>query len=237
MSNISFRDWQHASRLFRTDNYKFGPKLKFLYHVSFYLTNAAKHITPMLELDIDVVGMLVKSVDMPRYSVEMATLNKYNRKKHVQSKIEYHPVSMSLHDDNHGLTRHLLEGYYKYYFADGSHEWDSGAFGNSRNGDTTYKNSMDNRYSFGLDNNRTHEPFFEKIEISQMSRGQYYMYTLVRPIITEWSHDNLNYSEGGMSTENKITIAYDAVNYSTGNVNTDSPTGFGNDAHYDNWEE
>lgn len=238
MSGVTFRDWQHASRLYLVDNFRLAPKTKFLYHVTFYLSETSKKFVPDAMSNINQIGMLVKNVDLPKYNAQTQTLNKYNRKKNIQTHIEYTPVSMSLHDDNSGYTRHLLEGYYRYYYADGNQDWDNGAYGNSTSGDTTYRGSVQNSYRYGLDNysySGNKVPFFEKIEISQLARGHYFTYTLIRPLLTEWGHDNLDNSEGGGITENRITVAYEGVNYTQGEVGINEPLGFGEASHYDNW--
>ena len=240
MATPTLRDWQHASRFYLPSNYKYVPKVKFLYHVTLYLGFTARNMLPTIYQEIYQIGMLVKSVDLPKYTSNTKTLNKYNRKKNVQTHISYTPVSMVFHDDNYGITRHLLEGYYKHYFADGLHTYDSGAYGGT-NGDTTYKNSTHNSYAFGMDNNEhkaNDTSFFEKIEISQLARGQYYMYTLLKPMLTEWGHDTLDNSLGGGITENRITVAYEGVNYTHGDIadmagGEDMPVGFANPSHYD----
>ena len=237
--DITFRDWQHASRLFLVDSFKLAPKVKFLYHVTFYLGENASSFIPIAKDNMLQIGMLVKNTDLPKYSAKVETLNKYNRKKNVQTSIEYMPINMTLHDDNAGYTRHMLEGYYRYYYADGNQEWDNGSYGNPSTGDTTYRGSVQNSYRYGLDNHGysgNKVPFFERIEIAQLARGQYFLYTLIKPLLTEWSHDNLDYSETNGITENRITVAYEGVNYSQGKISGDTPTGFGNESHYDTWE-
>ena len=69
-----------------------------------------------------------------------------------------------------------------------------------------------------------------------MARGEYVTYTLVNPIITNWSHDNISNADGAGVLENKITLAYEAVFYESGAVQVGAngdPAGFGQD-HYDN---
>lgn len=235
MSDTIFRDWQHASRLYVNNNHEYSPKVKFLFHVSFYLSPEAKQIIPATYETLDQIGMLVKSADLPKYTAETHALNMYNRKKHVQTHITYNPITITMHDDNAGMTRHLLEGYYLYYFADGRQEWDGGAFGSS-SGDIMYKGSSYFRFNHGMNCYRTPAPFFEKIEISQMAQNQYYMFTLINPMLSDWNHDSLDNGDGGGITANYMTVLYDGVNYSTGTCSKGTPTGFANDSHYDNYE-
>ena len=228
-------DWQHASRLYVSDTQKHAPKVSFLYHVTFYLTDQAKSVIPQIDRYTHEIGMLVKQADLPKFQAQTEVKNKYNRKKNVQSRIDYQPVSMTFHDDNYGATTALLEAYFKYYYGDGKHSVNSGAYGNRSTGDTTYQGSIPNSKKFGLDNSQPNVPFFHKIEIAQMARKSYTKFTLVNPIITDWSHDTV---ENGASNplENRITIAYDTVFYDRGYVEAGEngdPTGFGRTDHYD----
>jgi hypothetical protein len=86
-----------------------------------------------------------------------------------------------------------------------------------------------------MDVNNPGVPFFKEIRISTMARGEYVTYTLVNPMLTAWSHDNVDNSDGAGTLQNQITVAYEAVFYESGAVNTGSngnPVGFGQD-HYD----
>jgi hypothetical protein len=229
-------DWQHASRLYTVDGQKFAPKTKFTYHVTFYLTNQAKSVIPELATYVNEIGILVKSADLPGFSAVVETKNKYNRKKNVQTALEYQPISIEFHDDNYGATTALLEAYYRYYFADGNQSLQTGAYGNRVSGDTLYKGPGDNEYQFGMDNNIPVVPFFDRIEISQMARKSYTKYTLVNPIIQSWEHDSVDNSDGATPMSNAVTIAYDTVFYDRGAVeagNNGDPTGFGTPDHYD----
>lgn len=229
-------DWQHASRLYVTDTQKHAPKVSFLYHVTFYLTEQAKAIIPEVDQYKHEIGMLVKQADLPKFTAAVETKNKYNRKKNVQTRIDYQPISLTFHDDNYGATTALMEAYYRYYFNDGHHTLSEGAYGNRRTGDTLYDGPGTNTFKFGMDNNIPNVPFFDRIEIAQLSKKSYTKYTLVNPIITDWQHDSVDASDGGTAMMNGITVNYDTVFYDRGEVEAGSngdPAGFGAVDHYD----
>lgn len=228
-------DWQHASRLFVSDAMRLAPKSKFLYHVNFNVNSTAGSILPdFTRKHVNEVGMLVKRADLPKFSASVVTKNKYNRKKNIQTNIQYDPITITFHDDNLGITSVLLEAYYRYYFADGNQGWDRGRAAYKRGQqDATYKGSLDNGWKFGLDNNNPGFPFFDDITITQFARKKFTSFTLVNPIITNWQHDTVDASDGAGMSENIITVAYEGVFYHRDNVAYDNPKGFGDTAHYD----
>ena len=230
-------DWQHAARLYTDRDMALAPKTKFLYHVQFEVTPPAQEIAPKIfnGSTLNEIGMLVKRADLPKFTANVETKKKYNRVKNVQTSITYTPVSIDLHDDNEGITTALLQAYYRYYFADGNQQKDNGkAYAVSPH--STYENAMANNYKFGMDVNNPGVPFFKNIKISTLSRGEYTTYTLVNPILTGWSHDNVDNSDGAGTMVNSIEIAYEAVFYDQGSTKAGAqgePAGFGQD-HYDN---
>jgi len=229
-------DFAHARRLFIDNNMRLAPKLKHLYHVFFKMNNdAVGTVLPELINKHDLeLGMLVKSADTPKYQADVDVVNRYNRKKLVQTAIRYDPIQIEFHDDNFGVTTALLEAYYRYYYADGNYGDDPGAFNKAGDGDNTYKGSGRNQYKYGLDNNIT-VPFFQNIQISVMARKNYTTYTLVNPMITDWSHSPVASADGETAT-NTITIAYEAVHYERGFIEAGAngnPVGFGDRSHYD----
>ena len=101
-------DWQHASRLYVNNNFKFAPKTKFLYHVTFVISDSlaggAAEFLPELPNYTNEIGMLVKSADLPSFSANVETKNKYNRKKNVQTNIEYNPITINFFSITHFKT-------------------------------------------------------------------------------------------------------------------------------------
>ena len=228
-------DYNHASRLFLSNNLKFAPKTKYLFHTFFAIDpNVANTIQALIEKYGIEIGMLVKAADLPKFQATVETRKKYNRIKNMQTAIQYQPITITFHDDNHGVTTALLEAYYRYYYADAWYGNDAGAYNKAGDGDATYKGRERNQFRYGLDNNLS-VPFFRNIQISQLSRSQFTTYTLVNPIITNWEHDQVESSDNGTFMQNTITLQYEAVHYSRGTVEAGddgNPVGFGT-VHYD----
>jgi hypothetical protein len=219
-------DFSHASKMFVDGDMRLAPKVKFLYHVVFEINTNALISLGFKYKHQNEINMLVKKVDLPKFNINTETLNQYNRKKVIQNKIEYSPVQVTFHDDSYGITRQLWENYYNYYYAD---QTASKIFGGYDPRNST-KNGRMILAPYGLDHSST-APFFKKITIYQMSKGEWNSYALINPMISSWNHDLLDYSQNA-PVENNMTVAYEAVQYGTGTVNRNSPQGFGVE-HYD----
>lgn len=211
-------DFQHAAKLYNSNSFALAPKTKFLYHVVLDINQAAIKSSNFNKDTIPTIALLVKSVDLPGFKITTDTVHQYNRKKQIQTGISYDSVNIVFHDDNSGLTSLLWALYYGYYYADGT----QGLAGYNR---TAYKNSSHNKYNYGLDNNSS-EPFFNTIQIYQLSRQQYQSFTLVKPIITGWQHEKLDQADTASTSANTMVVAYESVIYGAGQVKEDSPAGF-----------
>lgn len=120
-------DFQHAAKLYNSQSFRLAPKVKFLYHVVFNFNPEVSSLTNFTSKHQSAVGLLVKAVDLPKFKVTVDNPHQYNRKRQVQTKLEYEPISITLHDDNLGITTALWALYYGYYFADSKHGGSAGA--------------------------------------------------------------------------------------------------------------
>jgi hypothetical protein len=223
--NITLRDAQHASKLFTVDQFRLAPKQKFLFHVAFGINVAALKTIDLVQRYGTEINMLVKSVDLPNFSIQTETLNQYNRKKVVQFQVKYQEAGIKFHDDNMGLINQLWQNYYSYYYADSMAANVPGAYER-----TATRSSDFITTPYGLDNSST-APFFSYIKIYQMARHEYVCYELKNPLINSWNHNKLDYSQNQVH-DFDMKIHYEGVGYSIGNVDTDFPEGFGS-SHYD----
>jgi hypothetical protein len=193
--------------------------------VAFNINPAALRDINLVQRHRNEINVMVKDTDLPNYSVTVETLNQYNRKKNVQTTHKYNAINMTFHDDNMGLVNQLWQNYYSYYYADPSSSGNPGAYKR-----TAMKNSNYVNNPYGLDNGST-TPFFNYITIYQMARHEFVSYTLINPIISQWNHNKVSYSQSG-THDNTIAIQYEAVNYGSGLVTPGDPEGFGLE-HYD----
>jgi hypothetical protein len=228
-----FKSYGHATRLYVDNNFARAPKLGFLYFVVFNMNRDAIKELQWAALGRFDVGFLVNKIDMPKFKITTETLNQYNRKTVIQSKIEYQPVNINFHDDNSEITNGLWKNYYKYYYADSVY---GDKPGGTQNGfitgfnDTKYQ-TVDNAY--GLSNEQR-LPFFESIDIYVLHQGKFTEIRLINPLVTSWDHDGLDQSQGNKLLNNKMSVAYENVIYKQGQiVKETNPPGFAAE-YYDN---
>jgi hypothetical protein len=245
------RDFQHASKTFRPDSYSNAPKLKFLFHTYFEINPEVYRSSPNF-------GILVKEVRLPSFTMEVAQMNQYNRKRLVQSKIKYDPIEIVFHDDNGNSVNRMWEAYYQYYYNDGNRPGQvlRGNRGNNRffqlgdndaitsyNSSNIYTESDDSEeHSWGLKGGATNPdgvkvPFFKNITVFGLNQHNFTAYTLINPLITSFSHDTYDYNQGSGIMQNKMTIDYETVVYNEGALDGRNPddivTGFGDRTNYD----
>lgn len=105
-------------------------------------------------------------------------------------------------------------------------------------GDNTYKGAEANKTLHGLNTLPTH-PFFNSIQISQLSRHTYTQFKLVNPLITNIKFGDLAYGSSSDTNELSVSFNYESVWIERGSVWAGkgvagtSPTGFGDLSHYD----
>ena len=215
------RDYQHAARTFVDNGYELQPRHSNLFHVVFSFTpDAAQLFSGIDKLEIP---LLVKTIDLPSFSIDVQTHNQYNRQVQTHHKINYNPINIAFHDDNKDLIRQLWNNYYQFYFSD-SHYAVGGA-----------QYTTNDRYGFrpgeqwGLNSGR--QRFFKDVKIYSMLQKRFAEYTLINPMITSFGHDNHAYANGSLM-QHTMQMTYETVKYATGFVNNINPRGFG-EIHYD----
>ena len=118
------RDYTHASKTFRSSNYNLAPRNKFLFYVYF---NVNLNIPALANLfsggKLSSLGLLVKTAQLPSYEIENSTMNQYNRKRLVQTKINYNPAQIMFNDDTSDLVRNMWYQYYQYYYSDPTYKY------------------------------------------------------------------------------------------------------------------
>jgi hypothetical protein len=245
------KDYRHASKTFLSDGYALAPQTKFLFHVYFTLNTAEipglREAFPTIQ-DVSTIGMMVKTADLPKFSMDVQEFNQYNRKRYVQSKLNYNPVTITFHDDGSDLVRTMWNAYYTYYYADSLHGYDNitqaDLSGGQRPLDFNRRDIYDNLRDVndwgyaGTGTATGYKPnFFKDIKIYGLNRGNFVQYTMINPIITDWSHDTFAYDQTSGTMTNSVSLRYETVKYARGRVGKPGDSnvkGFGDPSHYDN---
>ena len=225
---VYLRDWQHASKTFLPGSQGNAGKVKFTFHTWFEINDQAYQ--PPTGQNY---GLLVKQIKLPGFNIDVETMNQYNRKRLIQSKIKYQPIDITFHDDNMSQITAMWDAYYRYNYAD---SWNpvvdpfstSPAIKNynrrniydpSISGDTEYGYRGDARGPGGDRADGGEKiPFFNNITVYGMWAGNFIAYTLINPIITTFDHDTYDYADGGGTMQNRMTIDYETVLYNTGTI-------------------
>jgi len=258
------KDYTHASKTFRANGYELAPRQKFLYYVKFNLNTGLSKVTDLFASGntMNDFGLLVKTVDLPSYNFAVDIQNQYNRKRLVQTQIEYDPVQIVFHDDQSDLVRQLWYNYFSYFYKDPSHSYgnlpsvngQAGVLDGTGSGKVDYQSR--NTYAQDLETpdwgyigesysdgtgalpGGGKPRFFNDITIYGFAQQKFAAYTLINPLITSWKHDTYNYEEGQGLMTHTMRVQYESVKYYAGNLNefqTPSTLAGGafDPAHYD----
>lgn len=256
LGSPNLKDYKHASKTFTTADFGNAPKFKWLFHVYFDFNRIASNNYQAFGSTINE-GLLVKNIDLPKFNFSLAEMNQYNRKRWVQTKINYDPVKITFHDDNANQIRHMWHAYYSYYYNDTNQPLSRGtssintpasvdidsALLNVKN---TYSENISSEKDYGYygeyDNAGTgvlngKAPFFKTIRIYGFNQHNFAEYVLINPIIETFSHDQYDYYTSNGIMEHQMTVRFENVKYYEGNFNGLNPEtvikGFANGSVYD----
>lgn len=223
----TYKSYAHATGLYITgERMPRLPKLGFMYFVQFSCNDQVNEAIPQnLRNDL---GFLAKKVELPKFKITTQTVNQYNRKSNVQTKLTYEPITIDFHDDNSEITSSLWRTYFQYYFADARHS-NQGDFGQEFRGDTKYQEFTTYGYAPFSEQNK---PFFKAIDIYVLHQGKFSQYSIANPMISSWDHDTLDQAQGTKLLQNKMTLVYDSVTYYEGVIKQDPLNEFVFDARY-----
>lgn len=215
------RDFKHGSKIFVSDLYALKPKDSWLFHVAFDINSAISRL-PMNTEKIQL-GFLVKSVQLPKYTVEVKTMNAYNRPNYVQNKIKYDPVQITFHDDSADVVRDFWYDYMSHYYRDS--DYNTPAYLQN----TKYNTQQNNHWGYlpAKYDNGGSERILNFIKVYSLHGKRFTEYILVNPMITSFGHGQHNYSSTNEFMENTMTVEYETVIYNYGSIKVgQEPDGF-----------
>lgn len=233
----TLKDRDHASKLYVANNYALAPKNTFLYHVFFDINPAVQAMNGMKDSSKQTeLGMLVKSVTLPDYSMDVKSLNAYNRSHLVQTKLHYNPVNIQFHDDSSDIVRNFWFDYYNYYYRNsdygGSKDYSPQV--SARGEISGLRQQKDWGYTIrGTTTGKSvSDPYLLAIRIYSLYNKQFSEYILLNPFIKTFKHGEHNASGDTDVMSHSMSVEYESVLYSYGTVSTNTVKGFGS-LHYD----
>lgn len=197
--------------------------------------------------DKDMVSTMVKSITMPSMNIDTEILNQYNKKRISQTRIDYNPISITFHDSVEGRTLRLWEMYYEYYFRDGVApeklgtgsaagevggqlggflegflEGFSGGAETPKRDAREYDNDLikdgfNDNYGYNLSRVGNHKYLIDSIDIFQIHGGKFSKTEIIRPRVTAFNHDTLDYEDTSGLVEMRFDFVYEGVVYA--NIN------------------
>ena len=253
------KDYAHAAKTFLPNGYELVPRNKFLFHTYFNINTGIPLLNNAFPTDEKVqIGLMVKTIQLPKFTLETETLNQYNRKRVIQKKINYGPLTMTFHDDSGSLVRNMWYNYYAYYYKDPAQFYLAPRATNGSIGELQSEAGFIYNHRDIYDNNRPvndwgyagesysdsgntvtgKQAFFRDITVYGLSQHKWVSYVLINPLIKSWDHDTYNYNEGAGTMQNSMTIEYELVKYYEGAIGGVRPdtnvVGFADSAYYDN---
>ena len=159
----------------------------------------------------------ISEIQMPGHSVKTQTLNQFNKKRTIQTGIDYTPISLSAYDTRDGEIEKFLVGYNNYYYS-----------GPMSDNDEIMRDDIIDESFLGTGssgrglNLNTDRYYIINIKITRTSStDDNNIIEIYNPIITNIQGDTLNYSESA-PVQYRIDFTYEG--YKTTTTETNSNT-------------
>lgn len=221
----NLRDQRHASKLFVDDQYRLLPKMGYLFHVFFDINPNAALPDPQNPNNIKEIGMLVKSVSLPKFTVDTKKYNAYNRPNYAQTRINYDPINIVFHDDSADVIRNFWFDYYNYYFRDA--DYNESLYGKEHKYEAVRQSDK-----WGFTPRVNSGPsYLKSIRIYSLHQKRFSEYVLLNPIIKSFRHGDHQAGSNEL-VQHDMTIEYESVLYYYGSTSSQTVKGFA-DLHYD----
>ena len=211
VTGSNLRDFKHAHNLFTNNNYALSPKYSFLFHVSIDINPQLSRLPTIEKIQ---TGMMVKSVNLPKYTMDVKTYNAYNRPNYVQTKIKYDPVTISFHDDSADAVRDFWYDYMSHYYRDSDYGGNPGFYQQH----TKYNTQQTEHWGYlpaKYTQSGAEERILNFIKIYSLHQKRFSEYILVNPIITSFQHGQHAQGQNEF-LENTMTVEYETVIYNYG---------------------
>lgn len=205
--SLMLRDSHTASANFglASETYTKIPKPKFLYYIRFVRSNSGTTINDWAK----GVGIIAKQIDRPKITFDTEVLNQYNKKRVIQKRVEYEPVSFTFHDTVDNKVFNLFEDYFRYYYGDprqgSATDW---------SWDVMASEMWQGQTGWGfippVGTNASF--FFSHIELYTFYGGEYARWDIINPKVKSFSPSNMEFSDS-QGAEIQMSFEYEGVLY------------------------
>jgi len=227
-TKLAFRDGQSAARNFKISlrnavftNNALIPKPKFLFFVKFIQALSNSTTPGPMAADThrysdpsEGIVFQVKTIDKPKFNIKTETLHQYNKKRVIQTQIDYQPMTITFHDDVSDHVIKFWKDYYEYYYGDArrtnSDSWREDIV--TKNFDEADGRGWGYVGRFA-GNNANNKHFLERIELYQFYGREFTLMSFVHPKISVFDHDANDYADGREGQGIRITFDYEGVIY------------------------
>ena len=160
----------------------------------------------------DRLHFLCHTVEGPKFQIQQDVINQYNRKRVVNRKIDYDPVSLRMYDTVDGLGLKFIKMLYEFEFQNArlySEEGSANAFGtrvtvasrdNYQESVLTNESQFKQNHNFGMRSqpNHTHR-LIKSIDLYQLAGTLYSRARMIHPRLSRMDMDQFDYSSSAVT--------------------------------------
>ncbi|MFA5490240.1 MAG: hypothetical protein WC284_13640 [Candidimonas sp.] len=218
---LYLRDSHHAARKFTISNenlsYQVVPRPKFLFWIKVITSElipdgSAGSGTNSRERDD--IAFVIKYIDKPKITPKVEEMNQYNKKRLIQTGVDYEPLTMRFHDDVSGIVIDFFRRYMRWYYGDFRYPeptgWDYDLIRNpvlDPGGTDTYGFSPNGQ------SGEFANYFIKRLELYQFYGGKFDQVNFLNPKIISFDSDSNDYEVGNVGSEINMQFRYEAVNF------------------------
>jgi hypothetical protein len=154
---------------------------------------------------------MVRNFERPGVQVNTETMNQYNKKRVIHTKLDYDAVTVRMWDAVDDRVLKLWAQYYRFYFGDGrklvTDDWRY---------DVTRGDYVDDVTGWGWNpppGPPINAEFFDSIELYHVFGGRYNKIILVRPKIVGFNHDTDDYEDNSSGQEITLQLNHEGIIY------------------------
>lgn len=157
---------------------------------------------------------LAKSVDRPNVEPKVEEVKQYNKTRLITTGVKYGPSRLTLYDTADSMAMRMMAEYSKYYFGDFRHgssitDWNSDVVQDQFNDSGGGFGFAPQAAANGVDDFNA-QFFFDSMSVYQVYGGNFVQYKLLKPKITSFAPDELDYQNSEVPTIT-MTIAFEAM--------------------------